>query len=143
SIFSQLDERRDDLRKCVCAALVVGAMFRLRHDQAAIAIDLLQKAATTAAGSPTVLREIVTMLASFKLPEPAAAFLKRFPAETQKESDYLCAEFALLNLTAKIEEIIMHGRKLIREGVQDPLLHRIMIRRENEFGHADAAETLL
>ena len=36
----------------------------------------------------------------------------------------------------------MRGRKLLREGVQDPLLHRIMIRREAEFGHADAAENL-
>lgn len=143
SMFSGLDERREELRKCVCAALVVGAMFRLRHGQNAVALDLLQKAASTASGSPAVLREIVQMLVSFNLAEPAAAFLKRFPPETQTESDYLCADFAVLDLTGKIEVIIVRGRKLLRDGVQDPALHRIMIRREAEFGHLDAAETLL
>jgi CheY-like chemotaxis protein len=141
-IFSRLDERRDDLRKCVCAALVVGAMFKLRHRQTPVALDMLQKAAATAGGSTVVLREIVLMLVNFNLVEPAQAFLRRFPPETQGDSDYLCADFAVLNLTGKIEDIIVRGRKLLRQGVQDPLLHKIMIRREAEFGHADAADQL-
>lgn len=142
SIFSQLDERREDLRKTVCAAMVVAAMFRLRKSETAPALELLQKAAITAAGSPIVLREIVMTLANAKLLEAADAFLKRFPPETRTGADFLCSDFALVNQTAGIEEIIMRGRKLLRDGIQDPFLHRIMIQRERECGHEDAAEML-
>lgn len=142
TVFTNLDERRDELRKCVCAALVVGAMFQLRHRHSDVALDLLQKATATAAGSSMILREIVQILINFNLAEPAAMFLKRFPPETQQGADYLCAEFALLNLIGGVEDIIVRGRKLLSDGIQDPLLHRIMIRREKEAGHADTAETL-
>ena len=143
TVFSNLDERRDDLRKCVCAALVVGAMFQLRRGQSAAGLDLIQKASITAAGSSMILREIVLILVNYKLVEPATAFLKRFPPETQQSADYLSTELALQNLTGNAEDVIVRGRKLLRDGIQDPLVHRIMIRREQEVGHADEADKLL
>lgn len=117
-------------------------MFRLRRGRNDEALDLLQKAAATASGSSAVLREIVVTLVNFGLADPAAAFLKRFPPETHAESDYLCSDVALLNLVASVEDVIVRGRKLLRDGVQDPLLHRIMIRREREVGHTETAERL-
>jgi CheY-like chemotaxis protein len=142
SVFSNLDERRNDLRKCVCAALIVAALFRLRHGQTEVALDLIQKAASTAAGNPSILREIVMALVAFKLSDAAMGVLKRFPMDIRQQSDYICSDFAVLDITGRIDEVIVRGRKLLLDGVQDPLLHRIMIRREMEAGHIETAEKL-
>jgi CheY-like chemotaxis protein len=145
AIFTNLDERRDELRKCVCAALVVGAMFHLRHQHGQDALQLLQNAAVTAAGSPATLREIVTMLVKHRLFEPADAFLKRFDPIDRGGADFLCSDFAVADISPVMsdEDVIVRGRRLLQGGLQDPLIHRIMIRRENQVGHADEAEQLM
>jgi hypothetical protein len=145
SVFTQLDERRDELRKTVCAALVVGAMFHLRQKRSQEALQLLQNAAVTAGGSSVILREIVTILVKYSLADAADAFLKRFEPADQKGADYLCSEFAVVDIlpATPAEEVIVRGRRLLRDGVQDPSIHRIMIRRESEVGHPDEAEKLM
>jgi CheY-like chemotaxis protein len=145
AVFTQLDERRDELRKYVCAALVVGAMFHLRHKRSEEALTLLQNAAITAGGSPTTLREIVMLLVKFNLPDPAEVFLRRFSPEDRINVDFLCSDFAVLDIMpgTKVEDIIVRGRKLIRDGVREPVIHRILIRREKQTGHLDLAENLL
>jgi CheY-like chemotaxis protein len=145
SIFTTLDERRDDLRKCVCAALVVGAMYHFRQKNSQQALQLLQAAAVTASGSSATLREIVTLLVKFNLPDAANAFLKRFEASDQTGADYLCADLAVLDALpgTSPEDVIVRGRKLLTGGLQDPLVHRIMIRREHQVGHEDEAEKLM
>lgn len=142
AVFANLDERRNDVRKCVCAALIVAAMFRLRHSQNDIALELIQKATVTAAGSTPILREVVMMLVKFQQPSPAMSVLQRFPLDVRQQADYLCSDFAVLDISGNLEQVIVRGRKLLQEGVQDPLVHRIMIRREMEAGHAETAERL-
>lgn len=145
SIFTNLDERRDELRKCVCAALVVGAMYHFRRNNAPQAMQLLQAAAVTAAGSASMLREIVTLLVKFNLAESADTFLKRFDAADRAGADFLCSDLAVLDAlpATRPADVIMRGRKLLADGIRDPIVHRIMIKREHEVGHEEEAERLM
>jgi CheY-like chemotaxis protein len=141
-IFINLDERREDLKRYLCAALVVGAMYQLRKKNSELALELLKKAAITAGENATILREIVLTLVEHGAGEPAKQFLKRFPPETQHSRAYLTAEYAVLDKTGTLEEVLVKGRALVKGGIQDILIYKILIRRTAEAGFAETAEAL-
>jgi hypothetical protein len=142
-IFSKLDERREDLKRYLSAALVVGAMYQLRHKNSARAVSLLGKAALTAGDQPGVLREIVLTLAEHGELAQAKKFLERFPPVSRQAPVYLSAEYAILDKTAPGPEVLSKGRKLIQGGIQDPLIYRILIRRTVEAQPGDAVVGLV
>jgi CheY-like chemotaxis protein len=142
-IFVNLDERREDLKRYLCAALVVGAMHQLRKNKAELALDLLRKAAVTAADNPAILREIVMTLVGHEATDAAKQFLKRFPPETQQSVSYLTCEYAILDKSGTLEEVLSKGRGLVKGGIQDPLIYKILIRRTVQAGFRETAEGLV
>lgn len=140
--FSSIDERRDDLRRTVTAALVVGGQFHLRKGKNAAAFDLFRKAAATSGSHPATLKEIILGLIAHWQVDEAEAFLKKFPAESQKGSDFLVSEYVVLDQRAASSALVEHGRKLIQRGILDPLVYKILIRRSRELDFKASAEDL-
>ncbi|HUP56263.1 MAG TPA: response regulator, partial [Bdellovibrionota bacterium] len=128
-IFIKLDERRDELKKYLSAALLVGGLFQLKNKHVEAGVDLMRKAAITAGDSPAFLRELVLKCLEYDAIEPARQFLKRFPPATQGGTACLSSEYAILDRTAAADEVLVRGRALIKGGAQDPLIYRILIRR--------------
>src|SRR6185295_4870519 len=74
--------------------------------------------------------------------ESAKQFLKRFPPESQSSRAYITADYAVLDKTGSLEEVLVKGRALVKGGIQDILIYRILIRRTAEAGFAETAEGL-
>jgi hypothetical protein len=102
----------------------------------------LRKAAVTAAENAGILREIVLTLVDHGAAEPAKQFLKRFPPESQSTRAFLTAEYAVLDKTGTLEDVLVKGRALVKSGTQDALIYKILIRRTGEAGFAETAEAL-
>ena len=140
--FIAMDERNEDLVRYVCAALVVCGKFYLQKNLASRALELFQKAGTTASGRVNILREIIMALLSFDLAKEAPEFLRRFPPDAQSGPDFLALEYAVLDKSAPAGVVIERGRQLVAKGVHDSLIYKVLIRRSRETGFQDSAESL-
>ena len=69
-------------------------------------------------------------------------FLNSFPIDYRQTSEFLRAEFLLLNESAALDKILTHGRKLIKNGIKDPKIYEILIHRALQAKLKRAAENL-
>ncbi len=140
--FLDIDGKNEELVKHVTAALVVAGKHYLGLGDKERACKIFQRAAVTAAGKTSFLREIAVALALDGYGEEADKYLRRFPAESQKSLDYLAADYVILTKLKPVHTALSHGRKLIQDGNHDPLIYKTLIEVSLNVGHLEAAEML-
>lgn len=134
-LFTKIEERNEEVVRYVCAALVVCGKYYLGAKVQSRAVQLFKKAAQAGLHRPKVLQEIIVSLIEANLAAEASEFLKKFPPDQQsgpvfKGLDLLVFDKLKSNPTLSIEK----GQILIKDGVEDPWVYRIMIQRTNETG---------
>jgi len=140
-MFTKLDERNDEIIKHVCAALVVCGKYYLQKNFKSRAIELFNKAAVTAGGRVKILQEIIFALVEHKLGKDAQVFIQRFPPETHETSTYLALELLIADqLVENVGVVLQKARALVSQGIHDPIISEILIRRSVEAGFQDTAE---
>jgi len=142
-IFTTLEDRNEEIIKYICAALVVCGKHYLQKRLGSRARQLFAKAATTANGRTRVLRDIILSLLEYNMADDAQEFLKKFPPDTQSGVDYLTMKLLILDKSQAGSLVVSEGKELIRKGIEDPLIYRVLIRRYREAGSVDGAEDLL
>lgn len=142
-IFTNIDERNEEMIKYVCAALVVCGKYYLQQNFGTRAIELFQKAAITASGRTRILREIIIALLDSGLAKQADEFLRRFPPETQSGVDYQAMNLLIMDQMSPRSQVIEKGRELLSKDLHDPIIYRILIRRSVEASLTHAVEDLL
>jgi len=142
-VFTNLDQRNEEITKYICAALTVCGKYYLQRGLPSRALELFSKAAVSASGRTKVLKEIVSTLVEFDLVKDAEVYLGRFPPNTQSMADFLTAEYLVLDRKVSVSKTIETGRKLISQNVEDPIIYRILLKRSLEASLKDAADTLL
>lgn len=142
-MFTNMENRNEELIRYICAALVVCGKYYLLSSNSTRALEVLKNAAISAGGRTKILREIITTLIEFDLVKQAEEFLKRYPADTHKQPDYLSMEMLLVDKTRPASAVLDHGRQLVSQGINDPLIYQVLIRRSAEVGFNDAAEDMV
>src|SRR5262249_30138471 len=89
-----------------------------------------------------ILKEIVYTLLDYNLDKEADAFLAKFPPESHKTEDFLVPRFLLLDHAGVRSKTIEEGRTLLAQGITDPRIYAVMIRRSLEANLKPAAESL-
>lgn len=142
--FKQLEFRTPTLVKICCAALITCGKHSLKSGEAQRGISLLTNAAVSAAGNPTLLKEIVLILTQYEKFDVGAEVLGRFPMETRNSDNYLVAEYVLED-RRKADPLfsIYIGRKLIQSGLKDLLIYRVLIQSLVKVGKNDEVEDCL
>lgn len=141
-IFTSIEERNEEMIKYICAALVICGKYYLKASYHTRALEVFQKAAVTGQGRTKILREIVTSLCDAGQPKQAQEFLKRFPADSLKGADHLCSQLLILDALGPALQVVNLGRQIIGDGVDDPQVYEVMIRRWMGLMKPDAAEDL-
>jgi CheY-like chemotaxis protein len=142
-VFTNLDQRNEELIRYVCAALVTCGRYYLQTNVSSRAIALFTKAATTGIGRVGILREIIGVLLENGLDGPAGEFLKRFPADTQSGPDYQAMEYAVLDAKMDAASSVDKGRKIMAKGIADPIIHQILAFRSRQAGLTENADQLV
>lgn len=142
-MFTNMDERSEDLVKYVCAALVVCGKYYLLNGNNTRALEVFKNAAISAGGRGKILREIITTLMDFDLVKQSEEYLKRFPADSRKSADFLAMEFLIVDRSRPPSAVIDHGRQILNQGINDPVVFQLLIKRAAEVGFADYAEDLV
>jgi hypothetical protein len=97
----------------------------------------------TAAHAPKIMSEIVSTLLEYGINDEAAEFLKKFPAESQKSSDYEIAKFLVENTDENVSRTIDTGRSLLAAGIKDLRVYEVMIDRSLEAGLGSSVEDIV
>jgi two-component system chemotaxis response regulator CheY len=141
-IFTNLEERSEEIIRHVCAALVVCGKHYLKESKPDRAIEFFQKAAVTGLGRAKILREIVISLTDAGRTDSADEFLMKFPPELQSSVDYAACNLLLTDRIQGASFAIARGREYLKAGVHDPLIYKILIHRSTEAGFHDSADEL-
>jgi hypothetical protein len=144
-LYDAVEARTPGLTRVMVAALVVSGIHYLMtpppHPN--YPIELFQRAITLSGRSSAVLREVITKLVDHGRHRDAQEFLRQFPAEVQRGADYQLMEFLVFSASGFAPRVVEHGRRLLHEGIDDPLLYEILIDRSIQVGHRDGADGLI
>ncbi|MDR3606370.1 MAG: response regulator [Oligoflexia bacterium] len=141
-IFTQLDQRTDELIRYICSALAVTGKYYLSTGVRSRAIELFDKVAVSCAGRIQFMRYAVETMVQYECGKEASGFLKKFPPETRGKPDYLIAELLVDGLTKPSGVVIQKARDLIKNGIEQPVIYRTLIRHSAMSGLIDSAENL-
>lgn len=142
-VFSNLEERNEEMIKYVCASLVVCGKHYLNQGHGIRAHELFQKAANTASGRTRILREIISALIEVGNAKQADEFLKRFPASTHATPDYQAMHLLVMEHTSPRGLVLEKGREMLEKDIHDPVIYRILIKLSAEAGNPAAADSFL
>ena len=141
-IYLAGDDRSDVLVQFVCSTMIHTAKHYLETKQTVRGLSILQKTSIAASGRPTLLRELILYCVGAGLLEQAQEFMRKFPADIRQNADYLALEYQLADKTRVSGQVIDMGWRLLDQGVRDPLIYQILIKRLMERGKFDPAEHL-
>ncbi|MEK7690816.1 MAG: hypothetical protein AAB425_07330, partial [Bdellovibrionota bacterium] len=79
----------------------------------------------------------------YDLFKEAEGFLRRFPGESTGTPDYLVMDLLVSNHFSPSDQTIVKARALLQQGVQEPLIYKILIQRSVDHGYKDNAENLV
>ena len=141
-IYLAGDDRSDTLVQFVCSTMIHTAKHYLETKQTVRGLSILQKTSIAASGRPTLLRELILFCVNAGYLEQAQEFMRKFPADIRQNADYLALEYMLADKTRVSGQVIDMGWRLLDQGVRDPLIYQILIKRLVERGKMDPAEHL-
>jgi CheY-like chemotaxis protein len=143
SIYKDMELRDDEITRHMIAGLIVAGQNRLRKGERDRAVEIFKNAAVSCAGQTGFLRRILEVMSDYNLAEAMQDVLNRFPADKQKDSDFLVSRYLFMNQTAEPGISIQFGQNLVREGHHTVSLYLVLAARLLQTGKKDAAESLI
>lgn len=141
-IFTQLDNRTDELIRYICSALAVTGKYYLGRNTRSRALELFEKVAITCAGRIQFMRYALEALVENDCVRDAADYLSFFPPATRGQPDYLISTLVVAGATRPSGEVVQLARDLIRTGIEHPSVYSILIRHSAKAGLKDSAENI-
>jgi CheY-like chemotaxis protein len=137
--FTQIEQRSDELVTYMCSALIVCGKYYLMRNHRTRAVEVFEKAAVSCAGQTRFLRYIVETLVDKGQSEAAVPFFKRYAHIDKTSIVFRTLEFLVSNKKEELSMSITKGQSLLKAGVKDPLVYRIMVECCGKGGLNDAA----
>ncbi len=141
--YRGLTVKTEETTRYMCAAMVVCGKYYLQKNLSSRAFELFLRTAEMAGDRSKVFREIVLALLDANLVSEARKFLEQFPPKARTTPDFQLSEYLILDRVGNNFRSIDQGRKLIKEGIDDPLVYRVLLQRTFEAGMSDSVKVLL
>lgn len=141
-LFTQLEERPEDVINYVCSGLYVLGRFFFTSGKKDDAKDAYEKLAVSCMGEPKFLRAMITKYAEEKMFAEAEEILQRFPTSTRDDEHFLVSNYIAKSGSMSTDEKASSGLELFNNGHKDPVAARIMIDSLFRAGSKRASEYL-
>jgi CheY-like chemotaxis protein len=141
-IFTQIDQRTDELVRYTCSALSVTGKYFLKQNTRSRGIDLFEKVATSCAGRIQYMRYAVETMVNYGCQEEAERYLNRFPPELRGTKHYLISSLMVACASRPTGEVIQQARNLIQNGLDEAIVYQVLIAQSAKGGLKDEAEHL-
>lgn len=143
--FSELVEKFDEseldqtVRNYLSAGLAVCAKFCVRKNDEQRALEFYKKSILASKGKISVVREVFLDLTRLGKSDDVEILKALIPAETQKSVEFKALNFECLNVVATAPQVLQAGVELLKNGVKNPQLFEIVIRRSIELNRSQAS----
>lgn len=142
-IFTAMDERTPEVVRYVGAALIVCGKYYLNQGVRSRAMELFNRATLMTGGNPKQFREMITALLDANFVNEAEQILAKIPAANHGSPDFKALAFAVHSKSLPTAKTVDLGRKLLAEGIHDPIAYTYLIRASLKAGLKDAANDLI
>ena len=126
-LFTQMEQRNDELVTYMCSALVVCGKYYLGRKHRQRAVEVFEKAAISCAGQTRFLKYIIEALVESDQHDAALPFFKRYQSKDTVSPAFKSLEFLVSFKKDELSSTLTKGQALMKLGVKDPLVYRYMI----------------
>ena len=131
-IFTQLEERTDDVVNYVCSGMYVAGKYYLKKGEKERAKEIYNKVGVSCAGEAKFLRAMIASLVENKIFTEALDLLKRM--STDDEEAYEVSSFLANSDSMDLSAKISNGLEVWNKGFRDPLAVKILVAALREDG---------
>ena len=127
-IFTQLDERTEDVINYICAGLYVLGKHYFLEEKQSEAVEAFEKVGVSCSGIPKFLTAMIKTLADQKLYNDAQKLVSRYSSGPDSQEAYSIGNYIAYSDSENFTEMISKGLELWNQGYKDPDAVRILIR---------------
>ena len=143
-LFTDLEERPDDVTNFMCSGLFVTGKYYFRENQKSHAKEIFEKIAISCVGMTKFLKGMIKELVKYNSFTESKAMLKRFPNDNDNDN---VADYMVSNYLANLDEMntterISRGMELFNNGYKDPMAADFLIQALFKDGNKRADEYL-
>ncbi len=126
-IFTDSEERTEELTRYIAAGLFVCGKHYLIEEKSADAINAFRKIVVSCPGEVGFILPIIETLYQYQMESEIGFFLSRYSPDDRQQNDFKVGEFLLQLPKLPSEQIIQKGLDLIASGVKNFHVHRAII----------------
>lgn len=142
-IFTNIDERSNELIMYMCSALVVTGKFYLTSKQYQRAIDVFNNAIVSSAGRTKFYKYSIESLLEKNFVKESEEILNRFDPTVKSSVDFQVSNYLISCKKNQPKQNVYDGKILIKNNVHDPLIYQLMIENSLKIKDQMEAEFLL
>ncbi|MFW5887682.1 MAG: tetratricopeptide repeat protein [Bacteriovoracia bacterium] len=138
--YKQKDYLSPTLSRAIAAALAIAGKYYLKFNRRKDAIKVLKEAGQMAKGNIPILKSIISSLIMAKLPEEADRLLMTIESEYRTNPEVIVMELEVFDHFGNAAQILKRATDSLNNGIKDPVVYDIIIKRSLELGKIDYAK---
>lgn len=142
-IFTQLDERPDDVINYVCSGMYIYGKFKFLNEDFDNGKSVFEKIGISCVGIAKFITAMIKVLAEYKFFDDAQKLVSRYSSRPEDANAYKLGNFIAYSNTVEIRARISEGLDLWNNGIKDPMAMKITIDALREDGSDKKAEQYL
>ena len=127
-IFTQLDERPQDVINYICSGLYIAGKFYLLSEEKEKARDIFDKVGVSCSGIPKFLTAMIKVLVENGIHDDAQKLVSRYSNGPEDQGPYKIGNFIAYSDETNNTENISKGLELWNNGLKDPDAVRVLIK---------------
>ena len=142
-IFTQLDERPDDVINYVCSGLYIAGKFNILNGNKDKAREIFDKVGVSCSGISKFLLAMIKLLVDYSVFDDAQKLVGRFASGPEAQAAYSIGNYIAYSDSDNTTELISKGLELWNNGHKDPVAVKILIDSLNKDGSSKKAQEYL
>jgi CheY-like chemotaxis protein len=139
-IFTQLDERTDDVINYICSGLYISGKYHILKGEKDKAREIFEKTGISCSGVAKFLTAMIKILVEHSVYDDAEKLVSRYSSEPEDNGAYMIGNYIAYSNSTQNTERISKGLELWNNGFKDPTAMKILIASLSEDGSDKKAQ---
>jgi CheY-like chemotaxis protein len=142
-IFTQLDERPEDVINYICSGLFINGKFNILKGEIDKARDIFEKVGVSCSGTSKFLTAMIKLLAEYEIFDDAQKLVSRYSSDPEDKSAYMIGNYIAYSDSSNNTDMISKGLELWNSDYKDPEAAAILIKSLRKDGSTKKADEYL
>ncbi len=142
-LFTQLDERTEDVINYVCSGMYINGKFHFMNDKVEEGRVIFDKVGVSCSGTAKFLTAMIKLLVEYNVFDDAQKLVSRYDTNPEDQGSYMIGSYIANSNSSNNTEIISKGLELWNNGHKDPVAMRVLIDALRKDGNSKKADEYL